>query len=238
MLNWTVSAWPILVSAALKSTLVLGAAWLIAWVLRGRSAAARHTIWTAAAAALVALPLLTVALPAMRVRLANAVLPADAGIVFRATAATAAPAAGATAAQHQAPANRTALTPAPARGIDGKDVLMLLWIAGIGAGFVQMLAALAMLWRTRRAARVSPDQGAADRLAAGLGIEHPVRVLETPAGMPMTFGVLRPTVLLPEEARAWSDERRRVVLLHELAHVLRGDAVTHLVARTALVLHW
>ena len=38
--------------------------------------------------------------------------------------------------------------------------------------------------------------------------------------------------------RAWSDERRRVVLLHELAHVLRGDAVTHLLARTALALHW
>ena len=56
--------------------------------------------------------------------------------------------------------------------------------------------------------------------------------------MPMTFGVLRPTVLMPEEARAWSGERRRVVLLHELGHVLRGDAVTHLLARTALALHW
>ena len=54
----------------------------------------------------------------------------------------------------------------------------------------------------------------------------------------MTFGVLRPTVLLPEEARTWSGERRRVVLLHELAHVLRGDAATHLLARTALALHW
>ena len=88
MFNWTVSAWPILASAALKSTLVLGAAWLITYLLRGRSAAARHTVWTAAAAALVALPLLTVALPALRVRMANAVLPADPGIVFSATAST------------------------------------------------------------------------------------------------------------------------------------------------------
>jgi len=56
--------------------------------------------------------------------------------------------------------------------------------------------------------------------------------------MPMTFGVLRPTVLLPEEARGWSEERRRVVLLHELGHVLRGDAATHLVARAALALYW
>ena len=237
MFNWTASAWPILASAALKSTLVLGAAWLIAYLLRGRTAGARHMVWTASAAALVALPLLSVALPALRVRLANAVLPADAGIVFRATAATAAEAAGAAAAQ-QAPAGRTAATQAPARGIDGKLALMLLWMVGIAAGFLQMLAAWAMLWRTRRAARVSPDQGEADTLAFHLGIDHPVQVLETSSGMPMTFGVLRPTVLLPQEARAWSGERRRVVLLHELAHVLRGDAVTHLLGRTALVLHW
>ena len=87
MVNWTASAWPILASAALKSTLVLGAAWLMTYILRGRSAAARHMVWTAAAAALVALPFLSVGLPALHLPLANAVLPADAGLVFRATAA-------------------------------------------------------------------------------------------------------------------------------------------------------
>src|ERR1039457_6307412 len=119
MLNWTASAWPILASAALKSTLVLGAAWLIAWLLRNRSAAARHMAWTASAAALVALPLLTVALPALRVRMANAVLPAEVGIVFRATAATAAGQPGGPAAAKVTPANPTTTAPAPARGIDG-----------------------------------------------------------------------------------------------------------------------
>ena len=96
--NWTASAWPILASAALKSTLVLGAAWLITYFLRDRSAAARHMVWTASAAALVALPLLSVSLPALRVRVANAVLPADPGMVFRATADTPADAGGAAAA--------------------------------------------------------------------------------------------------------------------------------------------
>ena len=235
--NWTASAWPILASAALKSTLVLGAAWLMARLLRGRSAAARHMVWTAAAAALVALPMLSVALPALHIPWANAVLPADAGIVFHATAGTAAETRGA-AATGRAADGRAAATQGPKWRMDGKEALLLLWMAGIAAGFIQMLAACAMLWRMRRAARVSPDQQAADQLACRLGIEHPVRVLEMPAGMPMTFGVLRPTVLLPQEARGWSHERRRVVLLHELAHVLRGDAATHLLARAALALHW
>ena len=69
MPGWNESAWfAMLLGAALKSTVVLGVAWLLAWALRRRSAAARHLVWTAAAAALLALPVLSVTLPALRVR--------------------------------------------------------------------------------------------------------------------------------------------------------------------------
>jgi TonB family protein len=64
-------------------------------------------------------------------------------------------------------------------------------------------------------------------------------VLEAePGTMPMTFGLLRSAVLLPSDAAEWSEERRRVVLLHELAHIRRGDPATHVLARTALALNW
>ena len=56
--------------------------------------------------------------------------------------------------------------------------------------------------------------------------------------MPMTFGILRSAILMPADASAWSEERRRVVLLHELAHVRRGDVATHLLARLALISYW
>src|SRR5439155_15248561 len=72
-----------------------------------------------------------------------------------------------------------------------------------------------------------------------LGILHAVEVLETSTGsMPMTFGIVRPVVFLPSDAATWSEERRRMVLLHELAHVRRGDAATQLLARLALILNW
>jgi TonB family protein len=54
----------------------------------------------------------------------------------------------------------------------------------------------------------------------------------------MSFGALRPAVFLPADAHGWSEDRRRVVMLHELAHVSRGDLATHLLARTAVSLFW
>jgi TonB family protein len=116
---------------------------------------------------------------------------------------------------------------------------MLLWAAGTLAAFAQMLVACAGMWRVRRSARPSPDRLLSRELAQGLGIPHAVEVLETSAGtMPMTFGILRPAVFMPLGAAAWSEDRRRIVLLHELAHVRRGDAATQLLARLALVVNW
>ena len=56
--------------------------------------------------------------------------------------------------------------------------------------------------------------------------------------MPMTFGLFRSTILMPADAAEWTEERRRLVLLHELAHVRRRDAATHLVARVMLCFYW
>src|SRR5260370_5364395 len=73
----------IFLNVALKSPVVLGVAWLLAFVLRGRSAAARHLVWTAAAAAVVALPLLSISLPSLRVSAPAALAPINTGLVFR-----------------------------------------------------------------------------------------------------------------------------------------------------------
>ena len=54
----------------------------------------------------------------------------------------------------------------------------------------------------------------------------------------MTFGLLHPAIFLPPDAAHWTEERRRVVVLHELAHIRRGDVATHLLARTALSFYW
>jgi HEAT repeat protein/beta-lactamase regulating signal transducer with metallopeptidase domain len=71
------------------------------------------------------------------------------------------------------------------------------------------------------------------------GVEGTVRLYEsTDVGMPVTLGVLRPTIVMPPVATSWSEERRLTVLVHELAHIRRNDVATCLVARVACALHW
>ena len=54
-------------------------------------------------------------------------------------------------------------------------------------------------------------------LAAGMNLSRAVRYLEGDDDeMPMTFGVLRPALLLPSSAREWSGARQNAVLRHEL----------------------
>jgi TonB family protein len=221
--------------AALKSSAVLLVAWAAAQLLRNRSAAARHLLWTAASAAILALPFLSLGLPALAVPAAGRLAALAPTVTFRADTAAGAerPAVPSPAA---VPFTRAAPSP-PA--FNWKMLPPAIWGFGAALGLSQLLAAAALLWRRRRLASTHPAQQEARMLARELGIESPVEILEGPAdSMPMACGLLRPAIFLPTNAAAWSEERRRMVVLHELAHVRRGDMATHVVARLALSLHW
>lgn len=72
-----------------------------------------------------------------------------------------------------------------------------------------------------------------------LGIQRPVRLLKFPGRiMPMTWGVLRNFVVLPSSAMRWSGQRLRAVLMHELAHVRRGDYLASLFRDAVCTFYW
>ena len=56
--------------------------------------------------------------------------------------------------------------------------------------------------------------------------------------MPVTCGIVRQVVLLPEDADQWSISMRRIVLLHEFSHIKRRDCLTQTLAQVACALHW
>ncbi len=119
--------------------------------------------------------------------------------------------------------------------------LVPLWAAGAALVLAALVLAVLRTRRLRRLGRLAPADAQAllRRLAGRLDLNRPVALLELGSDVtPMTFGVLRPVVLLPVTASEWSADRLRAVLLHELAHVKRHDCLTQLVARCACALYW
>ena len=56
--------------------------------------------------------------------------------------------------------------------------------------------------------------------------------------MPVTMGTLAPSIVVPADADAWDEDRRRAVLLHELAHIARQDCLTQMLAAIACAVYW
>jgi hypothetical protein len=56
--------------------------------------------------------------------------------------------------------------------------------------------------------------------------------------LPMTLGILRPTILLPSNSDEYAVSRRSAVILHELAHVRRRDCGSQLVGQLAAAAFW
>jgi beta-lactamase regulating signal transducer with metallopeptidase domain len=226
---------------ALRGTFILLAALAGTALMRRNSAAARHLVWLAALAALLLLPFARGVVPEWRV------LPA-APVVFAAPAVppSAAPASvpSAAAAPRVEPSASAPLAgPAPARmPVNWQALALLAWAAGAALLALRLAYGVARVrWMERSATELTDDGWVrlTDGLARRLGLGRIVRLLREPgATVPMTWGVFRPVILLPGEADGWDDERRRVVLAHELAHVRRWDALTQWIAHLALAVYW
>jgi beta-lactamase regulating signal transducer with metallopeptidase domain len=228
----------IVLDAALRGTLVLLAALAATALMRRSSASARHLVWLAALAALLVLPLARQAVPEWRV------LPAaPAGWAPQAAAAQPDAAPSFAADGGAGPAAETAARPPAARTpVDGPRAALGLWAAVSALLLLRLLwGVLRIRWIERRATELTDEGWVAmtDSLSRRLGLGRIVRLLRHgTARVPMTWGLVRPVVLLPAEADGWDAERRRVVLAHELAHVRRWDALTQWVAHLATALFW
>jgi hypothetical protein len=54
----------------------------------------------------------------------------------------------------------------------------------------------------------------------------------------VTWGLARPKIILPSGAEEWTEDRARVVLSHELAHIRRGDWIVQLSAELLRAFYW
>jgi beta-lactamase regulating signal transducer with metallopeptidase domain len=221
------------------SVLLAIAAVVLASLRRRASADIRHLAWTVAIVGLLLLPMLSLALPGWPV-------------VLRTTTNTAVVPMAITGVQEQADAGRSAALFGPtadpvlfvqsARGVSGSTLIATVYAAGV----LVMLMPLVMQWRNvRRLAREASEvqdlewTRLFDECAGQMGVHRPVRLLRSRRhSMPMAWGTCRPAVLIPAIGETWAENRRRAVILHELAHVARYDCLTQTLACVARAMYW
>jgi carboxyl-terminal processing protease len=116
------------------------------------------------------------------------------------------------------------------------------WFMGFAISLVPACFGFASLYSlARRSRRLTGGRlyQALSQTADRCGVRRLPRLLESDARtMPMTWGIWQSSILLPREANDWSEDRLRVVLLHELAHVQRRDCLVQMLAQVARAIYW
>jgi TonB family protein len=177
----------LILTAALKGTLVLSAAWIATALLRQRSADLRHRIWLAALIAM-ALLLVPVSVPqTMRMTIhASAAAPGTAAVAARSI-----------------------------------PWLAMVWSVIAALLLLRWGAGILRLYRITRRSR-------------GEGALRVSDAIQTP----MTWGALRPVILLPTYVDGWSAEQRDLVIRHERAHIERRDWLWQGLAQVMTAVFW
>ena len=189
-----------LVLYSLQVLLVVLTAALAAAVFRVDAAHVRYAYWRAVA-------LLCLALPWLQPRFGR-VAPIEGQIGIATDMSVAQAAVGATG------------EPGPALSL----VEVLVWIVLVGV--VMRLAwfgtGLLKLRALRRTAYVAGPAGEHDDLQQTIGTRAQLRYSDR-VTQPVTFGLVRPLVLLPSALLNYDEDVRRAVVVHELLHVRRRD---------------
>ena len=225
-----------------KATIILVAALAVTFAMQRTSAGARHLVWLVTLATLLVMPALTAWGP-----LPLRVLPAVdgprsvVGVSLNPPQVRVAPASEPSAAVPAAVASKPN-TPSFIENMSGVTIALALWAVVVLAIGCSLIWSGLVVRRLVRRARpldapewLTPLWEVSDRL----GLEEAPRLLRSEdAKMPFACGVLEPTIVLPADCDSWSLDRRRAVLLHELAHVRRHDLLGHTLGRLACAVYW
>ncbi len=200
----------IVLEAVVASVLLPPMAWLLAKTYR-RSAAGRRLVWVTAFVMLLGLPILALVAPSLAVIALSAPPPGPVA----------------------APVAAVAVEPAPS-GLGWVALIPLaaaVWLAGLAKLGAEHLFALVRLELMRRKATSWPAP-------TPIPVRGCALLMSEDCPGPMTWGVFRPVIMLPDEALDWPAERLATVLRHELAHVRRRDGLAQALALIACALYW
>jgi beta-lactamase regulating signal transducer with metallopeptidase domain len=230
-------------TAALKAAVILAIAGFVNVLWRSASAAARHLVWTLAVCAALAIPAIGATIS--RLNAPHIEVPAWTQAVEPAVSAPIAageagfiPEASVVSEPVVIDNRETVHADNP---IQWSQLLFPVWLAGLFLTLLPIAVAQIRIRFFARRARPASFRWA--RLIETTPSISPfagrIRIIESSeTTMPMTWGVFRPTLLVPAGGDGRPDWQCRDILLHELAHVDRRDCLTQLIAQIACAVYW
>jgi beta-lactamase regulating signal transducer with metallopeptidase domain len=244
----------LVIGLIVKASLLIGTAFAVNMLLlRKRSAASRHLVWTLSLGAVLLLPVLSATVPALSIPIRVAATEAateTTPIAIREVSTSAVAASTALSDLATTAAEPILQTADYASAADQPTTAP--WtkantaVAIYAAGVLILALRLAHgRFTLHRLVQHSTEVRDAEwrtllrECETSIGVSQPVRLLRSlDRNMPMAFGLRTPTILIPAIADTWSEDRRRAVLLHELAHIDRRDCLTQLLAEIACAAYW
>lgn len=120
------------------------------------------------------------------------------------------------------------------------SVLMLIYFAGVFYHLVRLVAArIRMSGIIKRSQRCSPETEMT--FANVNNVKKPSWIFLRRSGeveTPVTTGIFVNWIVIPLEADAWSEDVKRMVFAHELAHIRRRDLIWNAVCQVLTFLQW
>jgi len=221
------------IALTLRTSLILALGMFAALLLRRRSAAMRHWILASAILCAAAVPLIGRVAPTwMMPPLASteATPGAVVDVSFNPVTTAASPSDG--------PETPASLTVREAIG----TFVIPLWALGVAVNLLMLLIGMLRVHRLVPSGAVRRDARFADslgRVSAIFALRRDVALICSTDPVPIvTWGALRPRILLPPEAVAWRTDRLDMVLAHEMAHIARGDWLVQIGAEVCKAVYW
>lgn len=135
------------------------------------------------------------------------------------------------------PSLATNSTAEPAADITGISPMLLVWLVCAILLAAYFAVGYARMVRRFRGTRLAPQPSIDALLDRFRFSRDPHICVSNSRRAPLTFGVFRPTVLLPEDLPV-GDAQFQLVLAHELAHIRRKDCLRKLLLTVCLCLYW
>ena len=222
-----------LIACCAKATILLACAWITAIALRQRSSALRHHVWAAAILASLALPFLALLLPGWH----------SATLGSAATLWSPAHEDAASSSSYAIPSVFVDAVAASPAFNKLAIAALIVWAFGFSLVLVRLVAGLARLaWISAHAKPIFDEDWmrTVSEFSQFHKLGRSVRLLQcsSPLAMPLTWGILRPVIVLPSGATLWTEDRCRIVLSHELAHIARHDWLLQICAEVARCFYW